>query len=196
VHLELERLPERQLAFGRSVTSSVICLHVNMTSPSLPEVLLHEFLRAQPSEASRPDLAVLAHLEWARSQIFDAEDGIAATPDALAWLATDGVGSARLAFLPATRLLDLEYDVAPLWLALESGESIPPPSRGAVSIAVWRRDFDVLHAGLEPLPAEALRRARAGASLSEICEVFIDAPGGAGAAFAVIGGRFADGWVG
>lgn len=156
---------------------------------------LATYLREHPRHGARPDLADLAELEWARSQVFDAEDAVPATAESLAGLDGEGLANVRLTFVPALRLLELDFSVAPLWLALDTGEPAPAPRREYHSIAVWRHDFDVLHAVLESLPARVLRQALEGAGLAEVCEELTSQAGGVDEAFATVGSWFADGWV-
>ena len=155
---------------------------------------LPAFLRRHPAP-DRPDLCDLAALEWARQRAFFAPPSSAAGPSAFAALAPTAFASARLRLSPALHLLALGHDVAPAWRALSAGEAAGPARPGAVRVAVWRRGFEVFHAALAAEEAEALRRARAGAGLGEVCEPFAAGADPAEAARAALAGWLGEGWI-
>ncbi|HJZ87256.1 MAG TPA: DNA-binding domain-containing protein [Polyangia bacterium] len=164
--------------------------------PSLGKLGRHlaAFLRAQPP-AERADLHDLAALEWARAEVFDAPAAPTLHAEALAQLSPAAFAAARLRMVPALTDLRLAHDVAALWRALED-EAPPPPVRAReLAVAVWRQGFEVYHAALAPEEAEALRRARAGAPLHEICAPFAEHVEPAQAAFEALQSWCADGWV-
>lgn len=154
---------------------------------------LPAFLGAHPAP-ERPELADLAALEWARSEVFLEAEARAAGPEELA-LDPGAFAAARLRLAPALRLVVAGHDVAPLWRALEREEPPPPPAPGAAALAVWRNGFDVFHAALDPEEAAALRRALAGAPLAEVCAAFGGREDAAGAAFAALSSWVDDGWI-
>lgn len=154
---------------------------------------LAAWLRSR-TDLPRPDLADLAELEWARDDVFFEAPERPATPEAMARLSPESFAAARLRLVPALRLLDLGYDAPSLWRRLEDGKAPGEHLRRPTPVAVWRPEHQVFHAALPRPEAEALRRAAAGAPLSEVCAAF-DGPGAAGEAFAAIGSWLAEGWV-
>ena len=151
------------------------------------------FLRLLPAP-DRPDLADLAALEWARSEVFFEAHVEPAGREGLA-LEPAGFLAARLRFVPALRLVRVHHGAAPLWRALEAGEPPPPPAAAPGAVAVWRNGFDVLHAALEPDEAAALESALAGEPLERVCAPFGGRADGAEAAFAALSSWVDDGWI-
>ena len=154
---------------------------------------LPDFLDAHPG--TRGDEADLARLEWALAQAFTAKDREPAKQEALGRLG-EAAAEARLAFVPALSVLSLSHDVLPLWQQLEAeSEELPEKESRPVSVAVWRKGFQVLHRALSPDEAEALERARAGATLALVCEAFSEAEDASSEAFRTLAAWFQDGWV-
>ncbi len=146
--------------------------------------------------SGRADLKDLALLEWTRAEVLTAQDGTPLGREAMAVLPPERMGEARFAFVPALRLLRLSHDVAPVWRALDEDQAPAAPRRATTELAVWRRGFDVYHATLEPLEAAALRCARGGGALADVCEVFVThGDGAAAAAFRAVASWFEEQWV-
>lgn len=154
---------------------------------------LAAFLSAHPA-SERPDLADLAALEWARSEVFFDAPAEPLGREALA-LAPERFVATRLRFVPALRLVSVGHATAALWRALEAGEAPPAPSERPEAVAVWRSGFDVLHAALTPEEGEALGRALAGEPLGDVCEAFAERADAAEAAFAAVSSWVDDGWI-
>jgi hypothetical protein len=170
------------------------------------------FLRSHAAAGTlpRPDLAAmadLAALEWARDEVFDEAPAEPLPADALPALGPDAFAAARLEFVPALRLLALEFDVAPLWRHLDQGppaarpfgddpDAEPPePRAGPASVLVWRKGFDVFHSSLDDAEALALARARECRPLAEVCDAFVARPDAAPAAFRALASWFGEGLV-
>ena len=157
-------------------------------------VHLASFLRAHP-DRGRPDLADLAALEWARSEVFFEEEVEPVRQDALAALPPEQFLEARLRLAPALRLLTVEHDATVLWRALEHGHAVPQPMPGIHAIAVWRSGFDVFHTALELDEAAALESAASGAPLARVCATFGGREDAAHAAFGAVTSWLDEGWV-
>jgi hypothetical protein len=155
---------------------------------------LAAFLRAHPAP-DRPDLADLATLEWARSEVFLEPDMEPASQDALAALPTQEFLRANPRLVPALRVVTTKHDVVGVWRALEHDQPAPPPAPGIRAIAVWRSWFQVFHTTLDLNEALALESAGAGQPLSQVCAVFGDGEGAAQAAFSAITSWFDEGWI-
>jgi hypothetical protein len=162
------------------------------THPSLAQLgrRFASFLAESPG--SRPDLADLAALEWARCEVFEEAHVRPATADLIR-----GPEPAQMALrtVPALRLLTLRHDVLPLWKDLEDGKAAPPPRAQPTTVAVWRKDFVVFHVGIAPEEALGLRRAISGGTLGEICEAFADGEDAVQEACSALASWFAEGWI-
>jgi len=149
---------------------------------------LAEFVPNHRVSGSRCDLADLARLEWARAEVFLEADATPLGVDALARIGPAVFPRARLAFIPALRTLKLEYDVLPLWRAVECDAMPPPPRRRVGAAVVWRRRFDVFHVAVSPHEARALSLALNQRMMAEVCACFGERRDGARVAFDAIGG--------
>jgi hypothetical protein len=152
------------------------------------------FLRAHPAP-ERSDLGDLAELEWTRQEVFFAPAAEGVSADLLASMEPEVFARTGLALAPAVRLLRLSHDVVPLWRCLEGSEPPAPPARGRSWIAVWRVGWDVVHSALGADEAEALRRARSGRALGEVCAAFGEGDRAAAAAHAALSSWLAEGWI-
>jgi hypothetical protein len=155
---------------------------------------LPAFLRGHP-DPGRPDLADLAALEWARSEVFFEAEVDPARQDALASLPPEQFLHVRLRLAPALRVLAVEHDALALWRALEHGDPVPPPAPGIQVIAVWRGEFDVFHTALALDEATGLESAASGDPLARVCAAFGGREDAAHAAFSAITSWFDEGWV-
>jgi hypothetical protein len=153
-----------------------------------------DFLREWAGEGARADLADLAALEWARAKVFEEANVEPAPPGSLRARAAD-LPQLRLRFVPALRALRLAHDFEALWQALEDGGTPPPPSHRGRVLAIWRKEFEVLHAPIEDDEARALELARAGEPLGVVCEAFAERHDAVEAAFRAISSWFTEGWV-
>jgi hypothetical protein len=155
---------------------------------------LPEFLRRFPAP-ERADLAALAALEWARSEVFFEAPVTPVGREALAALPPDAFLDAGLELVPALRILRLDHDAVALWRRLEEGDGGAAPIEGSSAVAVWRAGFEVFHTRLEIDEAEALEIARAGQPLSDVCAAFELREDRAGAAYAALSSWLDEGWI-
>jgi hypothetical protein len=163
--------------------------------PSLRHVgtRLADFLAGHALESECPGLADLARLEWARADIFDAADARPLARADLAALPQDTAGEARLALVPACRLLRLAHDAARAWRELKEradgragaaagggagcahgdGDHADPPPRIArrpTAVRVWRHGFAVHHRSIDDDEIDSLEGLRAGDTLGVIAQ--------------------------
>lgn len=155
---------------------------------------LAPFLRRHPAP-DRGDLADLAELEWARSEVFFEAESAPVGRDALAELGPGAFATARLRFIPAFRLLELEHPVGETLGRALRGEVGPVAPRSPTRIAVWRTKHEVFHAPIGELEALALVRAREGALLGVVCATFSGEEDPAASAFAALASWVDEGWV-
>jgi hypothetical protein len=144
---------------------------------------------------ARADLAELAALEWARSEVFFEAPATPLARDALAALKPDAFLDARLGLVPPLRLLVLDHDVAALWRRLEDAEPAGAPIAAPTAVVVWREGFEVFHGRIELDEAAALGAARAGDPLERVCAAFGRREDPATAAFAALASWFDQGWI-
>jgi hypothetical protein len=135
----------------------------------LPE-FLREHAAAEAFRRRWPWAADLARLEWAASEAFDAPDAPAATRAELAAVPPERWEALRLRFLPATRLVCLEWPVHLLREAAPGARTRTPDAPARTAVCVWRRDDTVQFRALEPLEAELLERVQGGATFGALCE--------------------------
>jgi hypothetical protein len=107
--------------------------------------------------ARAPWAADLARLEWARVNVFDADDGIPMTRDSLSTVAPEAFASIPLNLGPWMRAQSFDFAVDDLWRTGMRDEQwdpglVPTP----VHLLIWRRDERVRHRRIDPLEALAL----------------------------------------
>lgn len=124
---------------------------------------------------SHPALRDLLRLEWAICCAFDASDAPLATRDELARLAPEAWPALRLELHPSVCLLDLDWNVEPIWQALtrdaETGveQALPEPVEHRHSLLVWREGLTPKWRSLEAAEAECLRALQRGETFEELC---------------------------
>jgi hypothetical protein len=192
--------PALAAALGEAAFAAVTSAYVAAFPSEDPDLgrlgrALSAFLAREPARAPRADAADLAALEWARAESFLAADVPPVRVDALA-AAGARLAGARLAFVPALRVVACGRDPTDVFARALAGETPPapaPPRR--VRIAVWRRGFEVVHAALEDDEAIALEAAREGARLGEVCAAFAGREDAAGAAARALRSWVDEGWI-
>lgn len=124
---------------------------------------------------SHPALRDLLRLEWAICCAFDAADAPLATRDDLARLAPEAWPALRLELHSSVCLLDLDWNVEPIWQALtrdaETGveQALPEPVEHRHSLVVWREGLTPKWRSLEAVEAECLRALQRGETFEELC---------------------------
>jgi len=125
---------------------------------------------------SRPALADLARLEWARLAVFDAPDPTPLRLDDLLAIAPDDWPELRFAPVPALEVLVSDWPLHRLWT--DAGDTTCVPARTA--LRVWRQGFLVYHAPMDAAEETALGQLIAGETFGSMCEAFDDAEAAAG----------------
>jgi hypothetical protein len=125
---------------------------------------------------SWPWLADLAALEWARHDVFDAEDTPVEQMETLQGFPPEAWDGLRLDWSQGLRVLELNWPVHEAWKALKNDESVPALQPEATVLRVWRQDESFIrHAPMSPLEHKALEAFRTGAALGPICvELAVD----------------------
>jgi hypothetical protein len=155
---------------------------------------LPAFLRRFPAP-ERADLADLAALEWARSEVFFEAPATPVARDALKALEPESFPDARLEVIPALRVLALDHAAAAVWGRLEKAEPAGEPVAQRIAVVVWRAGFEVFHARVELDEARALQDAVAGEPLSLVCAELGRREDPAAAAFAALSSWLEEGWI-
>ena len=137
---------------------------------------MEDFLRNTPPYADYPQVAEMAAFEWAQGLVFDAADSPVSTLDELAALPPESWPGMRLAFIPAMRRLDLEWNIPLLWSALERDEELPEPERQEYPRGwlLWRRELTPSWRRLDVDEAWALDRAGEGMCFADLCEGLLE----------------------
>jgi hypothetical protein len=141
-------------------------------------------LPARLAEAPPPDappwVAELARLEWARLDLFDAEDAAPIGVEALRQVPPEEWGRLRFAPIPALATFASDWPIDEIWAAVGDGMVDRTWARERVVLRLWRQDFRVWHARLAPSEETAFARFMAGRTFAAICEV-LDGPEAAAA---------------
>jgi hypothetical protein len=128
-------------------------------------VHLAAFLETDSTSRELPWLADLVRLERARVDAFDALDAEPVRATDLAAVAPEDWADLRFTPAPSLRLVDAAWPVQEVWSA-----PTERPARGSVRLRIWRQDFGVFHAAMDPIEADALRALVAGARFADVCE--------------------------
>jgi hypothetical protein len=110
----------------------------------------------------------LARVEAAMSEVFDAEAAEPLRPSDFQSIAPEELAGARLAFVPAFRLLELDHAVNPTIDAVrhERG-TVPRPKRKRSWVAVYRKEFKVCRLDLAEAAHAALAALYRGRTVSQ-----------------------------
>jgi hypothetical protein len=132
---------------------------------------LARFLAADAGYREVPLLVELAAWEWFMTEVFDAADANAIAAETLSHVPAEDWAELRFTIHPGVRLLELKWNVPPLWKALTGGQPHPPHELAAEPQAwlQWRDGLRVMFRPLDAHEAAALRVAMDGGSFGELC---------------------------
>ncbi len=125
-------------------------------------------------------LAGLAALEWARADIFDAEDETALGVDTVRAWPPEHFAELPTVLINAHRLISVAAGTAALWRKagpeVEADRTLGQPSTAGSPLAmetllVWRQDLALYHRVVDAGEAEALALVAAGTKLGRVCDV-------------------------
>ena len=114
--------------------------------------------------------AEMAAFEWALSLAFDAEDVPSITLQDLALIPPENWADLKFVFHPSLRMLQLQWNVLPIWAALNGEETPPKAAKKKVSCLIWRMNLNAHYRSLDAAEHAALQSAIAGASFGALCE--------------------------
>ena len=124
-----------------------------------------------------PGIADLAALEWARIDVFDEADAQPLTRSDLLTHAAAAPDTFALKLIPATRRLTVSRPTLDLWRTLPGHAGTLPESSGeAISVRVWRQEFDVFPRSIDPVETQCLAAlSESGATLAQLGEIVASA---------------------
>ncbi len=129
-------------------------------------------------DASRELPAVLvdlARLERARTEVFDGPDATPLSREDLATMDPAEFPALRLHLVPSSRVIAIDTNADDVWDAIESAAMVPPASRAARTVLVWRRDLTVIHRTLEVDEAPIVSAMIDGTTFGAACELLDEA---------------------
>ncbi len=155
---------------------------------------LPAFLAADAECLPHPALVDLAYMDWAMRAAFDAPAASLLTLSDLATLKQEEWPAQRFVLVPSLRIVDLTWNVAPIWRALndDAEAATEAPEALAHVLLVWRPALDCLWRSAGVSEAVALRALIQGASFAECCAA-IAASGDPDPAMSAVG--FLQGWI-
>ncbi len=115
-------------------------------------------------------LSQLAALEWARVDVFDEIDEAVLTMPGLAERDPTTLPEVQLRAITAHRCLFTTHHLAPLWRAVDQGETPPQPEAITQILLVWRQDGVVYHRTANEDERAFLPQLAAGFSFGQLCE--------------------------
>ncbi len=138
--------------------------------PTIQDVGEHfaDFISAHQVGEIWPFLGDLTHLEWLRLEVFDAPDAEPLRLEDLQTIPPDDWPSLEFQLIPAAQVIDSAWPVHSLWLA-EDAEQPKTVQPQETAVRIWRHDFLVYQAPLNPTEKIALEAVRAGESFAGVC---------------------------
>ena len=133
---------------------------------------LTAFSEANPELLPHPALADLARMDWALRGAFDAADSATLSPADVATIAAEKWPGQCFVLQPAVRLITLQWNVEPIWQALNQDENAVTDAPQVLqhSLLVWRRELECHWRSLDAREATALRVIADGGTFAEVCE--------------------------
>lgn len=112
-------------------------------------------------------LGDLAALEYARSQVFSAENAPLATVESLMAFSADDWEQSSFSASPSLRLVSCDFDVLPTLSAIDREETPDIPEAKPARYAVSRQGFSIVEESLSPEEFQVLEAFSRGATLEE-----------------------------
>ena len=117
----------------------------------------------------RPFLADLAHLEWARVEVFDAPDPEPLRLTDLAAIAPADWPALPLRPIEACRVVSSAWPLHEIWAADDDTPGGGAPAAVPTTLRVWREGWSVSHAAMGPVEVEAFGVLQGGAPFAAVC---------------------------
>ncbi len=117
-----------------------------------------------------PIAAELAQFEWALGLSFDAADTPILQVQDLADIPPETWGDLSFEFSPSVQLLDVHWNVIPIWQAIDKEETPPAMAETNEPCLVWRDDMNSHYRSLQAMEFKALQQMMTGATFGALCE--------------------------
>ena len=134
---------------------------------------LANYLRNHKEYKDTPVFAEMADFEWALRNAFDSADETAVGIESLQAIPPEHWGEMHFKLHPSVHRLDLKWNVAKLWQAIENNDEPIPPEENKYPIAwrIWREgQLNIFYKSLEVDEAWALDAIIDGNNFAEVCE--------------------------
>lgn len=137
---------------------------------------LVDFLAAFPERLPHVALVDLARMDWAMRAAFDAADSALLAIVDLAALPLEDWPSRCFRPVPSLQVLDLTWQVEPIWKALndDAGAATAEPQALPHVLLVWRPALDCCWRSAPACEAAALRALTRAASFAECCTLIAE----------------------
>ena len=173
--------PGLQKEFGEQAFELMVLDYLQRYPSENPSVRwlgrhLAEFL-SHSEHPQKAFLSELAEFEWAQGLCFDAADSEHLFSfDDMVQIAPAAWPQIQLSFHPSVRWLDLYWNVAPYWLALDQHESPPEKQRAEIPTRwlMWRKAMSPNWRSLEVTEAWAIEAALNGTNFAGLCEGLLE----------------------
>ncbi|MEP7295047.1 MAG: DNA-binding domain-containing protein [Burkholderiales bacterium] len=129
------------------------------------------FMAAREDLVPHPALVDLARMEWALRSAFDAADAPSLAADDLAQVPAEQWPALTFTPLPSLQLLPMEWNVEPVWRALQGDDApdLPEPQALAHDLLIWRQGLETRWRALDATAACWLRCALRGERFADLC---------------------------
>jgi hypothetical protein len=117
-----------------------------------------------------PIAAELASFEWVLGLAFDAEDALVLQLEDLATIPPETWADLSFEFHPSMQLLDLQWNVIPVWQALDAEVMPPGPVQTNEPCLIWRNDLNSHYRSLDVQEYQAIQQVKADTSFGNLCE--------------------------
>ena len=138
--------------------------------PTIQDVGEHftDFVSAHEVGETWPFLGDLTRLEWLRLEVFDAPDAESLRLEDLQTIPADDWPELQFQLIPASQILDSTWPIHSLWLAedAEQPQTVQPEQ---TAVRIWRHEFMVYQAPMNPTEKIALEAVRARESFANVC---------------------------
>lgn len=126
-----------------------------------------------------PIASELAYFEWALGLAFDAEDAPIVTMQYLASIPPDAWAGLSFKLHPSVQMLVLQWNVIPVWQALDAEDTPPVPMQNGEPCLVWRSDLNSHYRSVDTQELQTLKHLQADANFGELCENLFETLGDA-----------------
>ena len=132
---------------------------------------LPAFMATRDDLVLHPALIDLARIEWALRSAFDAADALPLTADDLSQVAADRWPALVFRPVPSLAWLPMQWNVAPVWRALQGDDDpdLPEPQALDHVVLIWRLGLAPRWRTLDGPAARLLRAVLDGETFADLC---------------------------